>query len=150
VSVGRVLRGPPCSGWGALWVIPIVIAGLQLQSPHRIMFRLRSNWVCGRMAGTKVEYHMLFRRRASLLVAVIQPWPNVAQWPRGPLFYTFLCHLAVRRAFRVLTFCRPRLYIRATCPGNRHFGISPSPGPGVCGARDVGCVTFVYRGSLRC
>ena len=81
---------------------------------------------------------MLFRRRTSLLVA---RYPALAERRAVAAvvhcFIPFLCHLAVRRAFRVSYLLRPRclsvLPVRESA-----FRYFTSPRPGVCGRPDVG------------
>jgi len=86
----------------------------------------------------EVEYACFFGAGLLFWWPVVQPWPK-----RRPVaavvhcFIPFLCHLAVRCAFRVSYLLRPRcisvLLVRE--PAFRYF---TSPGPGVCGRPDVG------------
>src|SRR5260370_702128 len=75
---------------------------------------------------------------------VVQPWPNVARWPRWSIvLYLFFATLPCDALSAFLTFC-DRVVYPCYLSGNRHFGISPLQDQEYAGALMWVCVTFVY------
>ena len=92
----------------------------------------------------EVEYTCFFGAGLLFWWPVIQPWPNVAQWPRWSIvLYLFFATLPCDALSAFLTFC-DRVVYPCYLSGNRHFGISPLQDQEYAGALMWVCVTFVY------
>jgi len=87
--------GPSCSGWDAFWVFRC-FAGLPPQSPSSDgMFRLRSNWACGPICGTKSSTHAFSGPDFSSGGLLSGLGRTSCEGRAGQLFYTFLRHHAM-------------------------------------------------------
>ncbi len=92
----------------------------------------------------EVEYACFLSAGLLFWWPVIQPWPNVAQWPRWSIvLYLFFATLPCDALSAFLTFC-DRVVYPCYLSGTGHFGISPLQDQEYAGALMWVCVTFVY------